>query len=221
MCARSNCLTIASTRLRVSHGGFGSRPAKNMLYSASSCFISALEPLQIAFDCGGSGTCLPLDEEVQQRQPELPRIGHRADRRSAPRCRERTDDFEQVAQPRRIARPETGAVAEGGARCRSREIRPNCAPARARGRTPAVSSGGNTIVIENGRGCAPNSASCRSGSSAASSSSVGCSGDPRTAKTVRADGILAVPRSQLYCRMAPCLEHADRVRAFAGRFVQA
>ena len=31
-------------------------------------------------------------------------------------------------------------------------------------------------MIENGRGCAPKSASCRSGSSAASSSSVGCSG---------------------------------------------
>ena len=31
-------------------------------------------------------------------------------------------------------------------------------------------------MIENGRFCAPNSASCRSGSSAASSSSVGCSG---------------------------------------------
>ena len=43
----------------------------------------------------------------------------------------------------------------------------------------------------------------------------------RTARTARAAGILAVPRSQLYCRMAPCLEHADRVRAFAGRFVQA
>ena len=31
---------VASTRARVSHGGFGNRPAKNMLYSASSCFSS-------------------------------------------------------------------------------------------------------------------------------------------------------------------------------------
>src|SRR5262249_25473966 len=37
----SDCLTSASTRARVSHGGFGSRPEKNMLYSASSCLRSA------------------------------------------------------------------------------------------------------------------------------------------------------------------------------------
>ena len=41
MWARSICLTSASTRLRVSQGGLGSRPAKNMLYSASSCLRSA------------------------------------------------------------------------------------------------------------------------------------------------------------------------------------
>src|SRR5688572_24816908 len=38
---RSIRLTIASTRPRVSQGGLGSRPAKNMLYSASSRFSSA------------------------------------------------------------------------------------------------------------------------------------------------------------------------------------
>jgi hypothetical protein len=37
---------------------------------------------------------------------------------------------------------------------------------------------GNTSVIEKGPGRAPNSASWRSGSSEASSSSVGCSGSP-------------------------------------------
>src|SRR5215208_3817556 len=34
-------LTIACTRERVSHGGRGSRPAKNILYSASRRFSSA------------------------------------------------------------------------------------------------------------------------------------------------------------------------------------
>src|SRR5688572_19490235 len=37
MWARSYRLTMARTRLRVSQGGLGRRPAKYMLYSASSC----------------------------------------------------------------------------------------------------------------------------------------------------------------------------------------
>src|SRR3954449_9705918 len=98
MCARSNCLTIASTRLRVSHGGFGSRPAKNMLYSASSRLISLASRCRSRSMVVGSATCLLVNEEVEQRQPELPRVGHRAIVDQDFRIVRRPDNFEQVAQ---------------------------------------------------------------------------------------------------------------------------
>src|SRR3954465_15668387 len=110
MCARSNCLTIASTRLRVSHGGFGSRRAKNLFYWASTRLISLSSRCRSRSTVVGWATCLLVNEEVEQRQPELPRIGHRAIVDEDLRVVRRPDDFEQAAQPRRAARPETGAV---------------------------------------------------------------------------------------------------------------
>ena len=48
---------MASTRARVSHGGRGSRPAKNMLYSASSRFSSASSVwISRSISEGGSAT---------------------------------------------------------------------------------------------------------------------------------------------------------------------
>ena len=58
---------------------------------------------------------------------------------------------------------------------RPRGTRVTISPAPARARSRARRTVGNCSVIENGPGGAPNSASCRSGSSAASSSAVGSS----------------------------------------------
>src|SRR6186997_2113627 len=115
MCDRSYFLTSASTRFRVSQGGLGSRPAKNMLYSASSCFIWASRCCRSRSTALGSGTALSVDEEVQQRQPQFARVRHRPIVDQHFGVVRRTDDFEQVAELRGVSRPEPGAVAERGA----------------------------------------------------------------------------------------------------------
>src|SRR5262245_57820840 len=109
MNARSNCFTSASTRARVSHGGFGSRPAKNMLYSASSCFSSASRRVSSLSILGG-GTTSPGNQEPDERQPQLARVRDRpiVDEHFG-RVRA-ADDLEDVAQPRRFLRPEPRAV---------------------------------------------------------------------------------------------------------------
>ena len=137
-----------------------------------------LEPRQIPFDLARRHriTGLPLDEEPDERQPQLPRVGHRPivnqhlGRVGAP------DDLEHLAQPLGVGRPETARGSDGWRRFRFRGTRRRRARARARARSPGTSSAGKTSVIENGCGVGPNSASCSSGSSDASSSSVGCSG---------------------------------------------
>src|SRR6185503_14147227 len=97
------------------------------------------------------------DQEPDERQPQLARVRHRPIVDEHVGGVGAADNLEQIAQLDRVARPEAGA--SSSARAKS-----------------GTSSGGNTRVIENGRASCPNSASRRSGSSAASSSLVGCSG---------------------------------------------
>ena len=154
------------------------RPAKNMLYSASSRFSSASSRLQVLLHAGRACRRLPRDEEPDERQPQVARVRHRPivdEHLGVVRRRRRSGN-----RSRSLAaslRPEPRAVAAVSAGARSRGTQPTRARERERlARTAGRRASGNTSVIENGRGCAPNSASCRSGSSAASSSSVGCSG---------------------------------------------
>ena len=77
MWARSNCLTSASTRPRVSHGGFGSRPRRTCCIrprAASDRLRGAagrVRSLMIGHDT------LPGDEEPDERQPQLAGVRHR------------------------------------------------------------------------------------------------------------------------------------------------
>ena len=168
---------MASTRLRVSHGGLGSRPAKNMLYSASSWLDRRLEALHVAFDFadGRHGVISAWKQEPHEREPQLARVGHGPIVNQHFGLIRRPDDFEQFAQAGRIASTRSALDTSDSLPCRSPGTRPNPAPVRAPGKI-AGGRAGNTSVIENGRAWLPKSASCRSGSIAASSSSVGCSG---------------------------------------------
>ena len=175
MWARSYCLTSESTRLRVSQGGLGSGPEKNMLYSASSRLSSDSSRMQIAFDLARRHS-YRVNEKPDERQPELPRVRH------GPIVNQHLGgvgaphDLEHLAQPLGVGRQKSRRGSDGRRRFRFRGTRLPRARGRARARTRARSSAGKTSVIENGRGVGPNSASCSSGSSDASSSSVGCSG---------------------------------------------
>ena len=135
------------------------------------------EPRELAFD-GSEGRhgALPRNQEPDQRQPQLARVRHRPIVDQHFGGVGAADDLKQIAQRRGVARPEARAVAQARRPRRSRGTRPTRARSRARARKSGTSSAGNTSVIENGRFCAPNSASYRSGSSAASSAAVGCSG---------------------------------------------
>src|SRR5438876_4534964 len=120
MYARSYCLTSASTRLRVSQGGFGSRPEKNMLYSASSRFNSASSRVKSRSISLG-GTSLPgyaRDEEPDERQPQLPRVRHRPIVNQHLRRLVAPDDFEHLAQPLGVGWPEAHAIAVARAAAR-------------------------------------------------------------------------------------------------------
>src|SRR6267142_4205113 len=115
MNARSYCLTSASTRARVSHGGLGSRPEKNMLYSASSRFISASSRIKSRSTVPGSATSVvhvPGDQKPHQRQPQLARERHRPIVDEHVRGVRAAHDVEQVAEGNGIAGPETGAVSK-------------------------------------------------------------------------------------------------------------
>src|SRR5712664_2600377 len=123
MYARSYCLTIASTRLRVSHGGFGSRPAKNMLYSASSCFSSTSRRFRSFSILGGGTIHSPRNEEPDERQPQLARIGHGTIVDENFGRGRSADDLEEIAEARRVARPEARAIALRGATARLAKLR--------------------------------------------------------------------------------------------------
>src|SRR6266446_229553 len=80
---RSYRLTSASTAARVSHGGFGSRPAKNMLYCASrffsplSSFCRSRSTSEMCGDCGGVlATVSGGGEKADERNPQLARVRH-------------------------------------------------------------------------------------------------------------------------------------------------
>ena len=76
-----------------------------------------LEPLQIAFDGRRGHTALPGNEEPDERQPQLARVRHRPIVDRALRSRPSAPTIsKQIAQPRRVARPESRAVATRGAR---------------------------------------------------------------------------------------------------------
>src|SRR5579884_3257185 len=112
MYARSIILTTFSTRARVSHGGFGSRPEKYMLYSASSCRRSASSRCS---SCS-MDAAIPLsrDEQPDERQPQFARERDRSIVDEHVGGVGRTDDLEQIAQPRGVARPEPRPVAVRG-----------------------------------------------------------------------------------------------------------
>src|SRR5687768_15482358 len=94
---RSQRLSVASTRLRVSHGGRGSRPAKNMLYSASSCLRSEASWFR-SFWMSGSDTWWSPDQHPQQREPQFPGVRHRFVVDEHVGRIEVPDDFEEIFQ---------------------------------------------------------------------------------------------------------------------------
>src|SRR5438309_1405398 len=106
MYERSNFLTMASTCARVSQGGVGSRPAKNMLYSASSFFSPDSSNWSSRSVLVGAATMLPHDQQPHERQPQLTRVRHRPVVDEDFRRMGRTDDREQVAQAASVGRPE-------------------------------------------------------------------------------------------------------------------
>ena len=105
-----------STRLRVSQGGRGRRPAKNMLYSTSSRRRSVLElPRDPARSRNRSlehARGARPDQEPNQRKPQLARVGHRTIVDEHFAGIEAADDLEQLAQLERVARTETRAMPE-------------------------------------------------------------------------------------------------------------
>src|SRR5581483_5557566 len=104
MYARSNFFTIASTRARVSHGGFAARPEKNMLYSASRRFSSDSSRCRSRSVSVGGGTPLPRNQEPDEREPQLARMG------DGPIVDEdlgavvAADQLKQIAELRRVPR---------------------------------------------------------------------------------------------------------------------
>src|SRR5579872_7443241 len=112
MYPRSNFLTIDSTCARVSQGGVGIRPAKNMLYSASSFFSSTSSCMSSRSILVGAATMLPGDEQPHERQPELPGIGHGAIVDQHFGVVGWPDNREQIAQPGGIRGPEPRAIAK-------------------------------------------------------------------------------------------------------------
>src|SRR5579872_795286 len=99
---RSHCLIIDSTRCRVSHGGFGSRPEKYMLYSASSRFSSASirgSTFGRSFGVFWGGCCfaMPLagNQQPNEWKPQLACVGDGAIVDENFRVRRAPDDSEQ------------------------------------------------------------------------------------------------------------------------------
>src|SRR5436190_10024545 len=117
MYPRSYCFTIAWTRLRVSHGGFGSRPAKNMLYSASSCLRPASSRCSSRSVSLIGGTAVSaMQEEPDQRQPQRARVRHRPVVNQHFGQIRSPDQFEQSLQLRRIGGEEARAIPVRGTR---------------------------------------------------------------------------------------------------------
>ena len=133
----------AATRLRVSHGGRGRRPAKNMLYSASSCFSPAASSCRSFWMSVSSGIDGSPNQKPDQRQPQLARVRHGLVVDQDVGRVEAADELEQVAQRDRVLRIETGAVAQPIAAADARGTRrtraPSPRPARSRRRrTPGT-----------------------------------------------------------------------------------
>src|SRR6188508_1228148 len=104
-------LTSAATRARVSHGGRGSRPAKNMLNSASSRRISASRMIisRSKSDFGFWKSAKQMEPE--QRQPQLFRIGHGPIVDQHFTVRHRPDQLEEIAERVRVAREKPRPIA--------------------------------------------------------------------------------------------------------------
>ena len=98
-----------------------------------------------------------------------------ADRRSTPRCRATARRFRTGREAATRPSSRNARDTEATGHSRFHETRPSGARCRSPAQSRGPSIRGKTMVMENGRGWTPKSASCRSGSSAASSSSVGCS----------------------------------------------
>src|SRR2546427_6881776 len=106
MYARSYCLTSASTRLRVSHGGLGRRPEKYMLYSASRRLRSTSSCWRPRSISVGSVTRLPERQEPDERQPQLSREWQRPIVDEHLGVVGRFHDREELAELHRVAGPE-------------------------------------------------------------------------------------------------------------------
>src|SRR4051812_31891284 len=110
---RSKRFTIASTALRVSHGGFGSRPEKNMLYCASrflrpvSSFCRSRSTSETCLDTAPSG----VDEEVHERHPQLARIRHGLPVHEDLGIGGAADDIEDVAKAASVGNQELRPIA--------------------------------------------------------------------------------------------------------------
>src|SRR5512136_2999893 len=106
----------ASTRPRASHGGFGSRPAKNMLYSRSSLRSSASRSRMSCSKSliSGTGTqdraASASQQKPHQRKPELPgvRQGTIVDEHLG--LVETSDQHPELVELGDIAHQETGTV---------------------------------------------------------------------------------------------------------------
>src|ERR1043166_1971012 len=116
---RSYRLTSASTALRVSHGGFGRRPAKNMLYCASRFFrfvSSFCKSRSTSQTCcwRGWGVLAPaagrVEEQVHERNPQRAAVRHVLAVHDDLRLVRSADDGKHVAQTVRIADAEVRAL---------------------------------------------------------------------------------------------------------------
>ena len=164
-----------------------------------------LEPLQFAFGFA-AGRHGSLSGAAGTRPAAATARGRTApaDRRSAPRWHPiarpaRTDPSSGPHRTRRSARGSGGQ--------RPSRLSRNSADARASSSARSncgMSSRGKTSVIENGRGRGPNSASCRSGSIAISSSSVGCSGRSAYGQKRSSGRCFGVSAGMLDCKCARC-----------------
>src|SRR5688572_6139740 len=113
MMLRSSRLMVASTRVRVSQGGRGSLPEKYMLYSPSSFRRSLSRTCNSRSSALASATLkLPRNQEPHERQPQLARVRNGTIINQHFARIERAHQLEEVAQLRRIGRPEARTVTE-------------------------------------------------------------------------------------------------------------
>src|SRR5947207_5733352 len=112
----------AATRLRVSHGGRGSRSEKNWLYSASSCLRPAESVCKSFWTSVSSATAITRsarcrvlgvpssDQKPEERQPEFASVRHRLVVNQHVRRVEAPDEVEEITKRDDILRKEPRAV---------------------------------------------------------------------------------------------------------------